>query len=145
MVAPASTIPRARASPIAASAVAAVAALTALANAGLHAYLVPEHLGPEMLGMGHGYIGVAFVAAIPLLIGDALALLAFPQLRVEAWHAGALLNAGMLALLVVSRLTSWLPNGYQEPWEPLAVASAAVEVVFLAAYLLRLCAREQGL
>jgi hypothetical protein len=119
-----------------ATAFTAVAVLAAAGNAAIHLYLAPEHTNAEHVEMGHAYVGVLFaVAGIALAtVVLALALTPFRRVRAEAWWFGALLSAGMAGVLVVSRVTTWMPNGYQEPWDPLAVATLVTEGLFLAAF-----------
>jgi len=120
-----------------AGATTAAGALAAAGNAALHLYLTPEHTNAEHVAMGHAYVGVLFAVTGVLLaaVAAALALRPFRRVRAEAWWTGAILNLAMAATLIISRLTTWMPAGYQEGWEPLAVACVALEVVFLAAFL----------
>jgi len=130
---------------LASTTITAVGALAAAGNAALHLYLTPEHTNAEHVAMGHAYVGALFAVTGVLLaaVVVALALRPFRRVRTEAWWAGAILNLAMAATLVVSRLTTWMPNGYQEDWAPLPVACVALEVVFLAAFLGWIGQREE--
>lgn len=102
----------------------------ALANAGVHLYLVPAHLTEA------SYVGVLFVVGAAGLLTTAAGLLQ-PRTRAVAWWLGAAVSAGMLASYVASR-TVGLPLGYHEGWaDPYGVACLLLEATYLAAFAAR--------
>lgn len=117
-----------------------LAAALLLASAAIHLYLLPEHLSPEMVAMGHGYIGWLFFTASVALVVLAALLVWVPDPAV--WNAAAALCLAMVVALVWSRVGS-LPRGYHEPWEPLAVWSLVVELGFLGCWVRALSIRRQ--
>jgi hypothetical protein len=107
-----------------------VAAASAAANAGVHAYLAPMHWREEP------YIGALFVLGA-ILLAAAVAGLCSARTRRPAWLLGAAVSLGMCAGYVASR-TVGLPNGYHEGWDdPFGTACLLLEatygVVFVAA------------
>jgi hypothetical protein len=102
----------------------------ALANAGVHLYLVPAHLTEQP------YVGVLFAVGAAALLAAAAGLLQ-PRTRAAAWWLGAAISAGMLAGYLASR-TVGLPLGYHEGWDdPYGVACLLLEAAYLAAFAAR--------
>jgi len=113
-----------------------VAFLAAFGSALIHLVIAPEHYAEEP------YIGVLFVVGGGVLLLVALAALTDDTVTrtreyLAAWHLGALVCAGMVVALLLSRTTG-LPGGYREGWdEPEAVVSLALELLFLGVYVAR--------
>jgi hypothetical protein len=117
-----------------------LAAALLLTNAGVHLVLFPEHTNLEHVEEGHAYIGWLF------LVGAVVLFLATIEVAADhpvGWYVGALTSTVMLALLLASRYTELLPNGYHEAWEPLAVLTLGLELTFLGLYAYWLVARAQ--
>jgi len=102
--------------------------LAAFGSALIHLAIAPEHLAEAP------WIGWSFLLAFCLLGATAVTVLTDDS--AVGWHAGALVCAGMVAALLLSRTTG-LPGGYREGWEPAAVWSLGLELAFLGCYAAR--------
>lgn len=103
-----------------------VAAAAAALSALIHFVEAPEYLEHAT------YLGVLFIVG-----GLAQAYVTVQLIRRAdplAWTIGALVAAGMFVGGVLSRTTG-LPGFYEAEWEPLLLASLALEVVYLALYV----------
>lgn len=104
-----------------------VAALCALTSAVLHLMLFPSHL-VEM-----PYIGILFLVGSLALIYTAVGLAWHNP--VPAWVVGALVSAGMIVGLVLSR-TVGLPGYREDSWDPpYGVLSMIAEFFFILAFI----------
>lgn len=104
----------------------AVGIVAALLVAGIHIYLIPDHLEEKF------YIGILFAIGSALLLA-AVTAMSFEPSAPAGWWLGGLVSAGMFIGYVLSR-TSGLPEGYKEGWaDPYGIASLVLELVFLVA------------
>jgi len=103
--------------------------LAAFGSALIHLAIAPEHMAEV------AYIGWLFIIG-GLLLGAAAWGIAWHDSPI-GWRWGAVLCAGMVVGLLLSRTTG-LPGGYREGWEPEAWWSLALEMEFLGCYVARL-------
>jgi hypothetical protein len=103
--------------------------LAAAVSAGIHAGLVPEHLGEMPL------LGVSFIVAVLALLAIAAAVASRPEAQLPASLA-ALFFAGLILAYVASRTTG-LPvlEPEPEPVEAIGIVTVAVQLVGLLAAL----------
>ena len=98
-----------------------VAAVMLAAAGILHLILIPEYLAEKP------WLGISFVAAVPLTLGAAGWLWWRP--KVTAWIIGAAVSAGMVAGFVLSRTVGLF--GYTSSDWAEGIPSLLVETVFL--------------
>jgi hypothetical protein len=108
---------------------AALVVLAAAVSAGIHAGLVPEHLGEMPL------LGVSFIVAVLALLAIAAAVAVRPQAQLPASRA-AFLFAGLILAYAASRTTG-LPvlEPEPEPVDAIGISTVAVQLVGLLAAL----------
>ena len=99
-----------------------IAAVALLALTGLiHAFEAPEYFEEQT------YVGVLFVLnAIGALIGVVALLRGAPR---WAWLLGIAVAGGAFVAFILSRTTG-LPSFKESEWEPLGIASLAIEAGF---------------
>ena len=114
--------------------------LAAAVSAGIHAGLVPEHLGEMPL------LGVSFIFAVLALLAIAVAVAIRPEAQLPASLA-AFLFAGLILAYVASR-TSGLPVLEPEPEQvdAIGIGTVAVQLVGLLAalWLTRTAGRQRS-
>ena len=114
--------------------------LAAAVSAGIHAGLVPEHLGEMPL------LGVSFIFAVLALIAIGAAVAIWPKAQIPASLA-ALLFAGLILAYVASRTTG-LPVFEPEPErvDAIGIVTVAVQLVGLLAalWLTRTAGRQRS-
>ena len=115
--------------------------LAAAVSAGIHAGLIPEHLGEMPL------LGVSFIFAVLVLLAIGAAVAIRPEAQLSASLA-ALLFAGLILAYVASRTTG-LPVFEPEPErvDAIGIVTVAVQLVGLLAalWLTRTAGRQRPL
>ena len=124
--------------PVALSAILVVFA--AAVSAGIHAGLVPEHLGEMPL------LGVSFILAVLVLLAIGAAVAVRPEAQLPASLA-AFLFAGLILAYVASRTTG-LPVLEPEPErvDAIGIVTVAVQLIgaFAALWLIRTAGRQRS-
>jgi hypothetical protein len=117
-----------------------LAVLAALAEIGIHLFLLQDHL------MEEPYIGGLFIASSVILTGVVVALGSPGKVRSAGYLVGGLVSIGMFGSFIASR-TVGLPLGYLEGWfsdYALGIPSLAFEVIFVGCAVAAMRAHRTG-
>jgi hypothetical protein len=117
-----------------------LAMLAAVAEIGIHLFLLQDHL------MEQPYIGVLFIVGVVILTGVVIALAEPGKTRSGAYLVGGLVTIAMLGSFFASR-TIGLPLGYLEGWFTdygLGIVSLGFEAIFIGCAVAALRAYRRG-
>lgn len=117
-----------------------LAVFSAVAEIGIHLFLLPDHLKMQP------YIGGLFIASAVVLTAVVVGLAAPGRPESAGYLLGAIVCVAMFGGFIASR-TIGLPMGYHEGWftdYSLGIPSLAFEVIFVACAILALRARASS-